>query len=158
LVEAQWQLEFAVGYRRQIMRQLEQPNPGIPFLVHILMHHENFDEDLPDLSTFPVHLKFLLTAFCPETTHFGRILEDIEEQFTDNGVKLCDFASAIRRNSEGDRTSQRAISSNARKMNRTVPNSDTERSCAVECRPRCAAQRADEQQPRRMTRTHRPPR
>jgi sister-chromatid-cohesion protein PDS5 len=108
--EARRQLEHAIGFRRQIISQLPEPNPAvepesaIPFVVHLLAHHENFDEDLPELPTFALYLRFFLAPLCADRTDFGRILgiflslsllEDIEEDFTEKLVRLCDLASAI---------------------------------------------------------------
>jgi hypothetical protein len=107
--DARRQLEFAIGYRRQILAKLGQSNPAvepksaIPFLVHILTHHRDFELDLPDFPTFAMYLRFFLEPLCAETTNFERILsiffnlsllEDVESR-TENLVKLCNLASAI---------------------------------------------------------------
>jgi hypothetical protein len=107
-------LEFAVSYRRQILAQIAQfhpaiaPESAIPYLVNILSHHENFEEDKPDLPTFHQYLRFFLVPLCAETTDFDRILnifmnlsmlEDVEGgddgEYTKNMAQLCDIGSAI---------------------------------------------------------------
>jgi hypothetical protein len=118
VAEAKRQLEFAIGYRRGILKNLPAPNPAVtpetalPFLVNLLAHHQNFDEDLPELPTFATYLGFFLAALCAETTDFGRILniflnlsliEDVEDEYTDNMVKLCDLASGIVKDIGGGR-------------------------------------------------------
>jgi hypothetical protein len=108
-IEAQKQLDFAINYRHQILEKLKTsnsaitPESAIPFLMHLLTHHPNFEEDLPELSTFVVYLNFFFKPLCARTTDFGTILnillhlsllEDIEN-CTGNLVKLCDLGSAI---------------------------------------------------------------
>jgi hypothetical protein len=110
LNEAEKQLDFAIRYRRQVLKQLSQntaaiaPESALQFLINILAHHENFDEDAPELPTFATYLKFFLTPLCADTTDFGgilriflelRFLDDVEEEYTDKMIKLCDLASAI---------------------------------------------------------------
>jgi hypothetical protein len=110
LNEAEKQLEFAIRYRREVLKQLAQnapaiaPESALQFLINILAHHKNFDEDSTELPTFATYLKFFLTPLCADTTDFGgilriflelRFLDDVEEAYTEKMVKLCDLASAI---------------------------------------------------------------
>lgn len=116
--EAKKQLNQAIHTRRKIQKKTKTNNPQIapetslPFLIHLLSHHKDFDDDLPDLPTFDTYLRFYLTPLCADTSDFGKILEiffhmrfldDIDIEYTDKMVKLCDLASSIVKDIGGGR-------------------------------------------------------
>ena len=107
--EAKKQLESAIQWRRQILKKIKEyrtqiaPETALPYLINILSHHKNFDEDLPELATFSIYLKFFLTPLC-ENKNYSTIyeifnnysmLDDVEEEYTDKMVKLCNLGMVI---------------------------------------------------------------
>ncbi|OHS95454.1 hypothetical protein TRFO_38461 [Tritrichomonas foetus] len=110
LNEAKKQLEAAIHWRRNVLAQIKEyktqiaPETALPYLINILAHHENFTEDLPDLATFSIYLRFFLTPLCADSTQYSFIseiftrysmLDDVEEEYTDNMVKLCNLGIII---------------------------------------------------------------
>ncbi|KAH0795725.1 hypothetical protein GPJ56_000355 [Histomonas meleagridis] len=110
LIEAKKQLSQAIHFRRTIQKKTKTnssqiaPETALPFVIYLLAHHQNFDDDLPDLPTFDTYLRFFLTPLCADTSDFGKILEiffhmkfleDVEVEYTDKLIKLCDLGSSI---------------------------------------------------------------
>ncbi|OHS99323.1 hypothetical protein TRFO_34264 [Tritrichomonas foetus] len=112
-------LESAIELRRSILGQIHllkktennkqsysniTPETASPYLINILAHHSDFDNDLPELATFSIYLHFFLIPLCSNQSNYPAVLDilfhlqfldDIEDQYTNKMVKLCELASAI---------------------------------------------------------------
>lgn len=81
----------------------------IPYLIYILMHHPDFDADLPDLHSFSLYLKFYFDPICNKEANISRLLDillnlqtlqDLEDnddnlKFTEKMYLLCEIGSRI---------------------------------------------------------------
>ena len=118
VAEAKRQLEAAIALRRDLLRKIGDykpqiaPETAIQYLIHLLSHHIDFEKDLPELKTFAVYLRFFFAPLVADTTDIDFILtilfklsclDDIDEAYTDNMIKLCDLASVIVKELAGGR-------------------------------------------------------
>lgn len=108
--DAKRYLENAISFRTELIKKSHEyneqimPETALPYLINILAHHKDFDDDLPELATFTMYLKFFITPLCLITKHYSYIddlftqysmMEDVDEDFTDNMIKLCNLGNII---------------------------------------------------------------
>lgn len=109
--EAKKYLDAQISFRRNVLKKHKQgkyphlePESSLPYMINILSHHPDYEQDGNDYPTFASYLRFYMTAICKDTSDFSTILnmfvqlrfmDDIEEEYTDAMINLCDMASII---------------------------------------------------------------
>jgi len=109
--DAQAFLSQHIKMRRNILKVAKigdntqiNPNYALPYLIHLLSYHKDYENDSPDFPTFRLYLRFFLECLCSGIKDFESILEivwhmkfadDYDPDITPRMVNLCAIAGSI---------------------------------------------------------------
>lgn len=115
-------LSYHIKLRRDIYKRISQangnpsrqilPESSVPYLMYILSHHPEYDNDAPNFDLLNTYLKFFLKHITKGTNDYDSILEvftdmnlaeDVSELHKDNHLEFCRFAIRYVRKVSGNK-------------------------------------------------------